>query len=200
VNEASPAGADDAQAVLDFWFGQPGSEEFGSERKVWFSKDDGFDLGVAKAFGNTIEKALRGELDRWAESATGALARVLLLDQLTRNAFRGQPRAFAGDAQALAAAGSMVGSRQDEGLPPVMRAFAYMPFEHAEGLAMQDESVRLFSRLVAAAPELAHMLAFAHRHRAVIDRFGRFPHRNAILGRASTPEEIAYLSQPGSGF
>jgi len=118
----------------------------------------------------------------------------------TRNAFRGQPRSFAGDAQALAGASAMVGARQDEALAPFMRAFVYMPFEHAEGLAMQDTAVRLFSRLAAVAPELGSTLEYALRHRAVIERFGRFPHRNAILGRASTAEEIAYLGRHGSSF
>ncbi len=186
--------------VLDFWFGAPDSAPFGTQRDIWFKKDKAFDALVAERFGPLIERALRGELDAWSDSAHSALARVLLLDQLTRNAFRGQPRSFAGDAQALAEASAMVGRRFDETLPPFMRAFAYMPFEHAEGLAMQDESVRLFTRLVAEAPDHAEMLDYAHRHRAVIERFGRFPHRNAILGRASTAEEIAYLKQAGSGF
>jgi uncharacterized protein (DUF924 family) len=189
-----------AQGVLDFWFGAPGSAPFGTQRDIWFHKDEAFDALVAERFGPLIERALRGELDAWSDSAHGALARVLLLDQFTRNAFRGQPRSFAGDAQALAEASAMVGRRVDEALPPFMRAFAYMPFEHAEGLAMQDEAVRLFTRLVAEAPDHAEMLDYAHRHRRVIERFGRFPHRNAILGRASTAEEIAYLKQAGSGF
>ena len=188
------------QDVLDFWFGAPGSAEFGTQRKLWFVKDAEFDRRIVERFGATIERALRGELDAWAATPTGALARILLLDQFTRNAFRGDPRAFAGDAQALAAASALVGSRQDESLPPLMRAFAYLPFEHAEGLAMQDEAIRLFTRLVATAPELASMLDYAHRHRAVIERFGRFPHRNAILGRQSTAEELAFISTPGTGF
>jgi uncharacterized protein (DUF924 family) len=190
----------DANAVLDFWFGTTGSAEFGTQRKVWFAKNADFDRIVAERFGAAIEQALRGELEAWAGSAPGALARVLLLDQFTRNVFRDQPRAFAGDAQALAAAAAMVGLRQDESLPPCMRAFVYMPFEHAEGLAMQEESVRLFTRLVSSSPELAGMLDFARRHRDVIERFGRFPHRNAILGRVSTAEEMAYLRKPGSRF
>ena len=190
----------EAQAVLDFWFGAPGNAEFGTQRKIWFAKDDAFDRLVTERFGGAIERALRGELDTWVDAAPSALARVLLLDQLTRNAFRDQPRAFAGDAQALAAASAMVGTHQDEALPPFMRAFVYMPFEHAEGLAMQDEAVRLFSRLTLVAPVLDDMLEYAHRHRAVIERFGRFPHRNAILGRASTAEEIEFLAQPGSRF
>jgi uncharacterized protein (DUF924 family) len=196
----SHATADEAQAVLDFWFGEAGSEVFGTQRKAWFAKDAAFDRLVAERFGAQIERALRGELEAWAGAAPSSLARILLLDQFTRNAFRGDRRAFAGDAQALAAASAMVGSRLDEELPPFMRAFVYMPFEHAEGLAMQDEAVRLFSRLAAAAPELQHMLDYAHRHRAVIEHFGRFPHRNAILGRVSTAEELSYLARPGSSF
>jgi len=188
------------QEILDFWFGAADSGEFGTQRKVWWIKDAAFDRGIAECFGATIERALRGELDAWAATPAGALARVLLLDQFTRNAFRGDRRAFAGDAQALAAASALVGSRQDEGLPPLMRAFAYLPFEHAESLAMQDEAVRLFTRLAAAAPDLASMLDYAHRHRAVIERFGRFPHRNAILGRQSTAEELAHVATPGTAF
>ena len=194
------ATADEARAVLDFWFGEAGCEAFGTQRKAWFAKDAAFDRLVAERFGAQIERALRGELEAWAAAAPGALARILLLDQFTRNAFRGDRRAFAGDAQALAAASAMVGSHLDEELPPFMRAFVYMPFEHAEGVGVQDEAVRLFTRLVTSAPELDHMLDYAHRHRAVIARFGRFPQRNAALGRLSTAEELDYLAQPGSGF
>ncbi|MDQ6639980.1 MAG: DUF924 domain-containing protein [Pseudomonadota bacterium] len=186
--------------VLDFWFGAPNSAEFGSARKAWFEKVDAFDATVRDRFGALIERALRGELEAWAEAPRSALAQILLLDQFTRNAFRATPRSFAGDTRALAAAGRMVGSRQDEALPHFMRGFVYLPFEHAEGLAMQDEAIRLFNRLVSEAPEQADMLDYAQRHRAVIERFGRFPHRNAILGRQSTAEEIAFLQQPNSGF
>ena len=199
MNAASTNPAD-PQPVLDFWFGAPGSAEFGTQRKLWFTKDADFDRAIADRFGVSIERALRGELDAWATTAPGALARILLLDQFTRNAFRGEKRAFAGDAQALAAAGAMIGSRGDELLPSFMRVFVYMPFEHAEGMAMQDEAVRLFTRLATAAPEVAHMLDYAHRHRAVIERFGRFPHRNAILCRQSTAAELAFIARPGTGF
>jgi len=188
------------QQVLDFWFGAPDSAEFGTQRKAWFVKDAAFDRRIVERFGPTIERALRGELDAWAQTPSGALARILLLDQFTRNAFRGDRRAFAGDAQALAAAIALVGSRQDESLPSVLRAFAYLPFEHAEGLAMQDEAIRLLTRLVATSPELASMLDYAHRHRSVIERFGRFPHRNTILGRRSTAEELAHIATPGTAF
>jgi uncharacterized protein (DUF924 family) len=198
MSEKRPAG--DAQAVLDFWFGAPDSLSFGSARREWFAKDDAFDALIRERFGAAIESALRGELEPWAEAAPSALAQILLLDQFTRNAFRGTARAFAGDARALAAASRMVGARQDESLAPFMRGFVYLPFEHAESLAMQDEAVRLFTRLAAESPEQAGMLDYAHRHRAVIERFGRFPHRNDILGRRSTAEEIAFIAQPGSGF
>ena len=189
-----------AQAVLDFWFGPEASADHGRQRKEWFAKDAAFDAAIRERFGALIEQALRGELDLWASAAPSALARVLALDQFTRNAFRDTARAFAGDAQALAAASAMLGSRQDESLPPFLRTFAYLPFEHAEGIAMQDEAVRLFTRLAAGRPELASMLDYAERHRAVIERFGRFPHRNRFLGRHSTAEELDHLSRPGGGF
>lgn len=196
----SDAAATDADAVIQFWFGPPGSAEYGSARKEWFAKGEAFDAEIRTRFGALIERALRGELEGWGAAAPSALAQVLLLDQFTRNAFRATPRAFAGDARALAAASRMVGLRQDEQLAPIMRAFVYLPFEHAEGLAMQDEAIRLLTRLVAVDPERQSMLDYAWRHRAVIERFGRFPHRNDILGRRSTAEEIAFLKQPGSGF
>ncbi|HEY3636129.1 MAG TPA: DUF924 family protein [Caldimonas sp.] len=196
----SDAAATGADAVLQFWFGPPTSAEYGRARKEWFAKGAAFDAEIRTRFGALIERALRGELESWGAAAPSALAQVLLLDQFTRHAFRATPRAFAGDARALAAASRMVGLRQDELLVPFMRGFVYLPFEHAEGLAMQDEAIRLLTRLVAVDPEHQPMLDFASRHRAVIERFGRFPHRNDILGRRSTADEIAFLKQPGSRF
>ncbi|MBV9889432.1 MAG: DUF924 domain-containing protein [Rhizobacter sp.] len=190
----------EAEAVVDFWFGAPGSAEHGTARAAWFAKDAAFDAEIRERFGALVERALRGELEDWAAKARPALAQVLLLDQFTRNAFRDTPRAFAGDPRALAAGSRMVGLRQDDELPTFMRGFVYLPYEHAEGLAMQDEAVRLLSRLAAADPAQQSMLDYAHRHRAVIERFGRFPHRNAILGRVSTAEEIEFLRKPGSRF
>ncbi|MEO8312271.1 MAG: DUF924 family protein, partial [Caldimonas sp.] len=184
----SDAWIEESESILDFWFDAPGSAEYGHARKAWFAKDLAFDGAIRERFGALIERALRSELEGWAVAPRPALAQVLLLDQFTRNAFRGTSRSFAGDARALAAASRMIGSHQDEMLPPLMRGFVYLPFEHAEGLAMQDEAIRLFGRLVAEAPERADLLEYAHRHRAVIERFGRFPHRNDILGRQSTAE------------
>jgi uncharacterized protein (DUF924 family) len=196
----SSAASGDADAVVDFWFGAPDGSERGSARKAWFAKDDAFDGEIRERFGALIERALRGELERWGDAAPSALAHVLLLDQFTRNAYRDTPRAFAGDRRALAAASRMVGLRQDEELAPFMRAFVYLPYEHAEGLAMQDEAIRLLKRLATSDPGQQSYLDYALRHRAIIERFGRFPHRNAILGRRSTAAEIAFLQQPGSGF
>ncbi len=189
-----------ARSVLDFWFGAPGSAARGQSRIEWFRKSEAFDAEIAQRFGPLVEQALCGGLEDWAARAESALARILLLDQFTRNAFRGSSRAFAGDALALCAAREMVAAGQDAALEPVQRAFVYLPFEHAEDLAAQDEAVRLFTQLAAEAPALGDMLDYAHRHRAVIARFGRFPHRNAQLGRASTADELAFLREPGSRF
>jgi uncharacterized protein (DUF924 family) len=189
-----------AQAVLDFWFAAPGEPERGAVRDLWFRKSDETDRQIAARFGPLIEQALRGELEAWAAEPPGALAQIVLLDQFTRNSFRDTSRAFAGDKRALAAAMAMVGSRQDEALLPVQRMFVYLPFEHAEGIVMQEESLRLFTRLVSDAPELQNLLDYAQRHHDVVQRFGRFPHRNAILGRQSTTDEIEFLKQPGSRF
>lgn len=190
----------DARSVLDFWFAPEGDPEHGTLRPMWFRKSETTDREIAERFGPLIERALRGELTAWGAEPHDALAQILLLDQFTRNAFRDTPRAFAGDARALRAATAVVGARQDESLSPEQRAFVYMPFEHAEGIAMQDEAVRLFTRLAAEAPAMADMLAYAHKHRDVVERFGRFPHRNEILGRQSTAEETAFLADPGSRF
>jgi len=189
------------QDVLDFWFGAPGSLDAGKPRREWFVKKDEFDAVIGDRFGAAIEQALAGGLREWdAQGPRGALARILVLDQFTRNAHRNTPLSFAGDALALAAAKSLVDSGADRELPPLQRAFAYMPFEHAEDAYMQERAVELFGALAAEHPGFDEMLDYAHRHRGVIARFGRFPHRNEILGRASTPDEVEFLRQPGSRF
>ncbi len=189
-----------AQAVLDFWFGAPGTPPHGQARAEWFVKSEAFDDEIRQRFAAPIDAACAGGLQDWAAAPPSALARILLLDQFTRNVWRGTPRAFAGDALALEAARRMVSAGEDEALPPMQRAFVYLPFEHAEDRAMQHEAVRLFERLAAREAGFETMLDYAVRHRVVIERFGRFPHRNAILGRASTSEELAFLEQPGSSF
>lgn len=189
-----------ARDVLDFWFGPPGADGAMVARDAWFRKDANFDREIRERFSPAIEAALAGGLRTWEASTEGALARILLLDQFTRNAFRDTPRAFAGDVQALAAARMLVDSGADRRLSPMQRWFVYMPFEHAEDLQTQHESVRLFTELSQASPGFESALDYAVRHREVIQRFGRFPHRNAILGRASNAEEQAFLAQPGSSF
>ncbi len=190
-----------AQDVLDFWFLPSSSEGYGQQRAEWFRKDDAFDEAIRTRFGVLIEQAVAGGLRDWDQQGpSGILARILVLDQFTRNAWRGSAASFAGDSLALAAAESLVDHGADAGLLPVQRWFAYMPFEHAEDARMQERAVRLFTALAESEPGYEGALDYAHRHRGVIARFGRFPHRNAILGRASTREELAYLAQPGSGF
>ena len=187
--------------VLDFWFLPEGSAGHGGQRAEWFRKDDAFDAAIAQSFGALIDQAVAGGLHEWDQQGPrGVLARILLLDQFTRNARRGSPAAFAGDPLALGAARELVERGADAQLTAVERVFAYLPFEHAEDAAMQERSVELFSALAAGDAAFAGVLDYAHRHREVIRRFGRFPHRNPILQRASTLAEVDYLAQPGSGF
>lgn len=190
----------DWQPILDFWFLPPGAIGFGSPRAEWFRKSDAFDRSIADQFGGWIERALAGDLSEWDAVPAGGLARILLLDQFTRNVFRDTPRAFAGDASALSAASALVARGDDQHLSAVQRVFAYLPFEHAEDAHAQAHSVRLFEALASSWPDGAPYLDYARRHRDVIERFGRFPHRNAVLGRASTAEEQRFLTEPGSRF
>jgi uncharacterized protein (DUF924 family) len=190
----------DAQQVLDFWFGRPGDAEYHRPREQWFRKDDAFDAQIRDRFGALIERALVGELQSWAAHPASAVAQILVLDQFTRNVYRGTARAFSGDVRALAAAQALVDSGADRAMPGVRRQFVYLPFEHSEELAMQDESMRLFTQLARDEPSLADLMTWADKHRVIVARFGRFPHRNAMLGRDSSTEEIEFLKQPGSGF
>ena len=178
----------DHRDVLDFWF-SPASKAH------WFERSDAFDAAVADRLGPWHDKAASGEIDGWAVEPAGLLALVILLDQVPRNIHRGTPRAFATDAKALALARLAVDQGLDEGLDLDQRLFLYLPFEHAEQLADQERSVALFRAMGD-----AHYLDYAIRHRDIVVRFGRFPHRNAILGRPSTAEELAFLEQPGSWF
>ena len=186
-----------AQAVIAFWFGWPPHE---ADRREWFQKNDAFDAEIRQRFGAWVEEALQGGLTDWNTTPLAALARIVVLDQVTRNIFRGSARALAGDALVLAAAQALVAAGDDRRLTPTQRRFAYLPFEHSEDLAVQAESMRLFGALAAEHPAQADMLVWARKHQEIIERFGRFPHRNAALGRASTAEELAFLQQPGSSF
>lgn len=186
-------------AILDFWFAPPASPEHGKARDVWFKKDPAFDAEIAALFGDAVAAALAGAYGEWCLTAPGALARVLLLDQFPRNIYRDTPRAFAGDARALATAEDAIARDLDRTLDPYGRWFLYMPFEHAEDGSAQRRSLEVFGAL-AQDMGRADPLHWAEKHAEVIFRFGRFPHRNEILGRASTPAEEAFLAQPGSRF
>ena len=188
-----------AAQVLAFWFGEPGSPERGRSRREWFAKDADLDAQIRRRFLALHASAALGECDRWAGEPPGLLALIVVLDQFSRNLYRDDPRAFAQDERALSAARLMVERRWDESLLPVERLFAYLPFEHAEDLAEQDRCVALMGALEAF-EETRGMVTWAEKHRVIVRRFGRFPHRNEALGRESTPEETAFLQEPGSRF
>jgi uncharacterized protein (DUF924 family) len=185
--------------VLDFWFGREGEPGYGEFRDQWFRKDEAFDREVTDRFGDLYERAATGELDAWREEAEGCLALVIVLDQFPRNMFRGDARTHATDEQALAAAKYAIERALNRELPAFQKMFLYMPFMHAESVGDQRRSVELFEGL-AAEPGGPDVVEYAVGHRDIVERFGRFPHRNAILGRETTPEEAEFLTQPGSSF
>lgn len=188
-----------AQAVLDLWFGEADSPEFGQERTLWWKKKRVVDAMLTERFGALLEEAHAGGLREWERTPLGTLALIVLLDQFSRNCYRNTPRAFAADTRALALARKLVESGGDLSLPGAYhRAFAYMPFEHDETPESQRESLRLFGKL----NEDTGVSSFyesAVEHADVIERFGRFPHRNRILGREILPDEEAWLAKHG-GF
>lgn len=192
-------GAGSWEDVLAFWFGWPDEPDYGQYRKAWFVKDPAFDAVIRERFLGTWQQASQGTLLDWTATPRSTLALIVVMDQFPRNLFRGDARSFSTDSAALQTARNLVDAGLDAGLLPVERAFVYLPFEHAEDPVVQERSVRLFTALEAH-PAGPQMLDYALRHRDVIARFGRFPHRNAALGRTSTPEELAWLAQPGSGF
>lgn len=177
-----------AEEVIRFWF-----EE--CEPSQWFRNDAAFDVRVRERFQHVHAAASRAELFSWRNTPAGRLAEIIVLDQFSRNMFRDTPQAFAFDALALVLAQEAVARGADRELPLTQRAFAYMPYMHSESTLVHKQAVQLFSQ-----PGLEDNLKYELRHQRIIERFGRYPHRNAILGRASTPEEIAFLAQPGSSF
>jgi uncharacterized protein (DUF924 family) len=180
--------------VLDFWFGTPDSRERGRSRKLWFQESESFDAEIRRRFLPLWEGAARGELRRWGETPLASLALVVVLDQFPRNMFRGTARAYSSDSAALAAARGMVEKGFDRLLARAEKTFACLPFEHAEDLAAQRRALALCRTLD------ADVFESAKRHYQIIARFGRFPHRNAVLGRESTREELEFLREPGSSF
>jgi uncharacterized protein (DUF924 family) len=184
--------------ILAFWFGREGDVQYGKFRPEWFAKNDDFDQKIRQQFLSVFEAAERGELDAWAEGARSALALTIVLDQFPRNMFRGEAKSFAADAKALSVTEHAIARGLDRALPAFQRSFLYMPLMHAEDLTRQRQSVALFSELDGQTN--GTQSRFAKKHMEIIERFGRFPHRNAVLGRESTPEEKEFLRQPGSSF
>jgi len=195
------------QDVLNYWFGPlENNDSFPKDRaSLWFVKSDQTDREIEQRFSNDLDRAAAGDYDSWKKSPRGRLALVILMDQMSRNIHRGTPRAFATDKDALKLALEAVETGEDKKLFLIERAFLYMPLEHSEDSEIQELSIQKFSELVQEAPEHCKsayetFLSYAEAHKRVIDRFGRYPHRNEILGRQSTSEEIEFLKQPGSGF
>ena len=178
----------DPNAVLRFWF-----EEI--RPADWWSVKPAFDQMIRERFAAVHGAANRGELSAWRSRPEGRLAEVIVLDQFPRNMYRGTPLAYASDPVALVLAQEAVAQKHDAALDPTRRAFLYLPFMHSESAQIHETALRLFE-----APGLESNLDFERRHKAIIDRFGRYPHRNAILGRASTEEELRFLQEPGSSF
>lgn len=190
--------------VLTFWFGEPGSPPLAKSQQ-WFTKDAAFDSAIRDRFGPTLEAGVRGELSVWRSTPRGQLATIILFDQFSRNMFRGDPRSFAQDALAQALTKEVLTSESYMALAPVERSFVLMPLMHAEDIRLQGKCVVEFEKLARIAPKdlagfFANSLDYAKQHEAIIKRFGRFPHRNAILGRESTRLEIDFLKEPGSSF
>jgi uncharacterized protein (DUF924 family) len=193
----SPAMAD-ASAVLQFWFDE-------RCRKFWFKREDFFDAEIRERFAGLVDEAAAGRLASWESCSEGALGLVILLDQFPRNLYRDSPRAYGADALARGVAARAIDRGFDRQSAWERRFFFYMPFEHSESAADQDRAVELFGALVEASPpqkraEAGEAYEYARRHQEIIRRFGRFPHRNAILGRVSTPAESAFLQEPRSSF
>lgn len=194
-------------SLLKTWFGEDldTSAAVSARARAWFAGDESFDDVIRQQFSSLPDRALRGEFANWREDARSALALVIALDQLPRNLFRGSPQAFAYDSAALDLARWALSCKVDAQLHPVEAAFVYLPLEHAEDLALQTQCVALYRALLERAPaalldQFESFLSYAERHHAVIERFGRFPHRNPIIGRASTPEEVRYLKEGGETF
>jgi uncharacterized protein (DUF924 family) len=183
--------------VLDFWFGPLDTR--GKARREWFVKDPAFDAQIRERFGELHEHASRRELEMWRLSPESMLALVIVLDQFSRNIYRNHPRAYAQDTHARDCAAEALLREDDLGFLPVERQFLYLPFEHSEDLMDQEKAVELF-RSLERFEETRGISKSAEKHRAIVARFGRFPHRNAALGRASSHAELEFLAQPGSGF
>ena len=188
-----------AQTVLAFWFGLPSDPDYSQPKKAWFIKNPAFDQDIRDRFLSLHQQACDGSLDPWQNEAESCLALLIILDQFSRNLFRGTPKAFAADDKALAIAKHALKSQLDQSLLPVQRWFIYLPFEHSEVWADQQRSLELWTTLSQHKPS-SRTIQYAQQHADIIYRYGRFPHRNAILNRVNTAAEREFLKQPGSSF
>jgi uncharacterized protein (DUF924 family) len=184
--------------VLEFWFSE-------QSRALWFEKNAAFDAAIRSRFEDTVRAAAAGELEHWERTAPGALALVIVLDQFPRNLYRGSARAFAADARARAVAERAIARRLDQEIPLAQRHFFFLPFEHSESYGDQERSIALFQAWAEAHDGPARdraldQMRYVHRHAEIVARFGRFPHRNEVMGRESTEAEIAFLREPMSAF
>lgn len=190
---------DEARDVLDYWFGAPGSPEYGALRPLWFRSGPEVDRVIRERFLGHHQRAAAGGLDHWLDDPEDCLALVVVLDQFPRHMFRGQPASFAADAKARAVARHILGRGFDRTYLPVQRVFAYLPFEHSEDLADQRIAVERCAA-IEGHPEKQKLVDFAVLHMRIVERFGRFPHRNAILGRECTLAELDYLASTDERF
>lgn len=176
------------QEIIDFWFDE-------INKSKWWTKDDEFDEHIRSRFSNIHSRAVKGELFQWRTTSLGMLAEIIVLDQFSRNMYRNTPKSFAYDLTALTLAQSAIAGGYDLQLDKEKRSFMYLPFMHSESLEIHDQAVVLFSKL-----GNESTLQFEYKHKEIIEKYGRYPHRNKILGRVSTPEETEFLKQPNSGF
>ena len=197
TNSAESAAGESPEAILSFWFGS--GKEQGKRRAAWFKKDAAFDDEIRSRFLDTYELAASGQLVHWLVQAQSCLALIVVLDQFPRNMFRGSPRTFAADTMARETTLYALEHGFDTTMKPVERQFIYLPLEHSEALADQQQCLMLMQAL-SVYPETSDLHVWAEKHLVIIERFGRFPHRNAVLGRESTLDEIEFLKLAGSGF
>ena len=198
---------EDVESILHYWFGgaTDDAEIVREKSALWWKQDSKVDAEIRRRFEMMLDAEIKNEFASWSSSPRGQLARVLLCDQFPRNMYRDSPRAFDYDERARKLAREALDAGQDKKLRPVERVFLYLPFEHSETVDDQTLSLRLYTALVEYVPETDRptyqkFLEFARKHKEIIDRFGRFPHRNAILGRQSTAAEAEFLKGPGSSF
>jgi uncharacterized protein (DUF924 family) len=189
-----------ARMLLAFWFGEAGSLEYGQPRAIWFQKDPSFDAAISQQFGALHQAACQGKWDKWQQHPATKLGLILLFDQFSRHLYRHSQEAFAQDDKALNLALNAIEQGFDQQVMPVARVFYYLPLEHSENLAHQQQALELFARLQAQNTLYTPFTEYARKHYEVIAQFGRFPHRNKLLGRISSAAEQAYLDQPGAGF